>query len=290
MVGKCARALTALDYYQFMVDAFERFPSEGKPLTPWFRRLLGRSAPAKRHALARAAKLVKNRQGLVLEFGVWQGRSINLLAQALPEDEIVGFDSFEGFPDDGRTDWEARFDVDALPQVPGNVRLVKGFFADTLPGFVAEMQESGSLTVKLLHIDCDIYSSTKTVFDLLGNYIQPGTVVIFDELIHYDTFPENEFLAFYEFLEARTLAFEWALTAGTCMAFADWCAASKAGTLPESWAAFRERGFHQSAVVRICERGPDHARRLVRCRAPAEQALANRPLRQPLWSGATSNS
>jgi hypothetical protein len=56
------------------------------------------------------------------------------------------------------------------------------------------------LPIALLHIDCDLYSSTKTIFELLSDRIVPGTVIVFDELVNYPAFKKHEVLAFYEFL------------------------------------------------------------------------------------------
>jgi hypothetical protein len=54
--------------------------------------------------------------GLVLEFGIFSGRTINHLAQ--PESsKIWGFDSFEGLPEDWRTDYNG-----CSPEETGNDR------------------------------------------------------------------------------------------------------------------------------------------------------------------------
>jgi hypothetical protein len=52
-----------------------------------------------------------------------------------------------------------------------------------------------------LHIDCDIYASTKEIFDNLVDNIVPGTVIVFDELYNYPGAEEHEFKAFQEFLD-----------------------------------------------------------------------------------------
>jgi predicted negative regulator of RcsB-dependent stress response len=49
-----------------------------------------------------------------------------------------------------------------------------------------------------MNIDCDLYSSTKTIFDLLGHRIIPGTVIVFDEYIGYKSWKNDEFKAFQE--------------------------------------------------------------------------------------------
>ena len=52
-----------------------------------------------------------------------------------------------------------------------------------------------------MHIDCDLYSSTKTIFDNFEEFILEGTVILFDEIIGYDYFRQHEYKAFVEFLQ-----------------------------------------------------------------------------------------
>jgi predicted O-methyltransferase YrrM len=145
-----------------------------------------------RFALSRAPE-----QGLVLEFGVEKGLSVNCLARATAR-TVHGFDSFQGLPEDWSGTASARGAFDrhgALPKVPENVRLHVGWFDATLPAFLTETAEP----VALLHIDCDIYSSTRTVFDLLGDRISSGTVIVFDEYFNYPGWRQHEYKAFQEF-------------------------------------------------------------------------------------------
>ena len=148
--------------------------------------------------------------GLILEFGVFSGNSVRSIASRFPERPVFGFDSFEGLPEDwGRPDMEfpvGAFRVGGLPAVPGNVTLVPGWFSDTLPAFVAE---HASDTVALLHIDCDLYSSTKTVLDTLAPLLVSGTVVVFDELFNYPTYEKHELLALKEFVASTGFGLEW---------------------------------------------------------------------------------
>jgi hypothetical protein len=162
-----------------------------------------------RLALHRAMlREVRHPDGLHLEFGVYKGDSINHFAQASPGVTWHGFDSFEGLPEAWTLGAKAgAFSIGGnLPPVRGNVRLTKGFFDATLPGFVA--QHAGE-KIALLHIDCDLYSSTVTILDNVAGMLAPGTVVLFDELINYHGWEQGEFKAFMEFTAARKLAFEY---------------------------------------------------------------------------------
>lgn len=145
--------------------------------------------------------------GLYLEFGVYKGISINHIAKQRPNDKIYGFDSFEGLPEAWYGDYtKDRFKMENLPEVESNVELVIGYFNDTLPKFV---QEHGEFDIAYLNIDCDLYSSTKTIFDNLKSHISTGTVIFFDEYFNYPNWQQHEYKAFMEFLEETGLQFEY---------------------------------------------------------------------------------
>ena len=149
--------------------------------------------------------------GSILEFGVYQGGTINLLAEKFPNQVLYGFDSFEGLPEDwdmndhpekGYIEKE-RFALDALPDVKENVKLIKGWFDESIPKFLKITEIN---PIKILHVDCDLYSSTKTVFTLLNEFIVPGTVIVFDEFYpwgrkRYRQWAEHEFKALGEWVE-----------------------------------------------------------------------------------------
>src|SRR5450432_5940 len=97
--------------------------------------------------------LEKPLPGLCLEFGVYRGSSINLIA-SLMAGVVHGFDSFEGLPENWREGHEAgTFSLPSLPSVRDNVVLIKGWFQDTLPPFLEEHRG----TVSFVHVDCDLY-------------------------------------------------------------------------------------------------------------------------------------
>ena len=117
-------------------------------------------------------------EGLVLEFGVASGSTINHLAtsHALRERRLYGFDSFCGLPEPWGHYEVGHFACDP-PAVASNVELFVGLFAETLPAFLA--RHAGACA--LVHLDCDLYSSTKTVLELLTPRIVAGTVIEMDE-------------------------------------------------------------------------------------------------------------
>jgi hypothetical protein len=74
-----------------------------------------------------------------------------------------------------------------------------------VPGFL----ESHSDTIAFLHVDCDLYSSTVTIFELLGDRLRAGSVILFDEYYNFHRWQQHEFKAFQEFVEKSGLAYEY---------------------------------------------------------------------------------
>ena len=143
-------------------------------------------------------------KGLILEFGVASGRTIRHIA-ALTEREIHGFDSFEGLPESWRTSFEQGRFAQSLPEVPSHVSLHKGWFSETLPPFVQTTVDA----VALLHVDCDLYSSTSLVLNALADRIHVGTVIVFDEYFNYPGWKQHEHKAFQEFVTKTGLTFRY---------------------------------------------------------------------------------
>jgi Methyltransferase domain len=149
----------------------------------------------------------KRSAGLVAEFGVWNGYSINRIAQKT-DHLMYGFDSFAGL----REDWsggefaKGKFDLGGkLPVVAENVRLVKGWFDETLPQFLAEHSEPFAF----IHIDCDTYEAASTILDLVATRILEGTVVVFDEYFGYRGWRLGEFKAWQDFVLRHQVRYEY---------------------------------------------------------------------------------
>jgi predicted O-methyltransferase YrrM len=124
---------------------------------------------------------------------------------------VVGFDTFEGLPEVWRTDFPAgEFAQAALPEVPG-AELVSGLFEDTLPGFLAECDDD----IGFLHLDADLYSSTKTVLDLVGDRLRPGAILVFDEFFNFPGWQAHEYRAWCEFVADSGRSFEYLAYTGS---------------------------------------------------------------------------
>ena len=155
----------------------------------------------KKHLLDTTKKLTVD--GYWCEFGVREGRSLHWLIDAYPTQPIHAFDSWQGLPED----WDhgqgkvADMSCDP-PEVPDHIKLYKGWFKDTIPSW----QSNHKGNISFLHMDADIYSSTKEVLSNLNNQIVPGTVITFDEFTNFrlsgkmSKWRDHEFKALVEWL------------------------------------------------------------------------------------------
>lgn len=143
-------------------------------------------------------KHVASLEGDILECGVFRGRSLMRMAMTArriaPEKTVYGLDSFDGFPTEAVTDGDlgpgrslekvrGRFKgasrvplrlLKAAEDLKLNIRLLPGFFEDTLPAL-------RSRRFCFVHLDCDIYESYKTCLDAVYDLVVPGGIILFDE-------------------------------------------------------------------------------------------------------------
>jgi len=153
-----------------------------------------------------ALSKISNKKGLILEFGVFKCETINYIAKQLSNLNVFGFDSFEGLPENWRDGFpKGTFSLNVIPNVEDNVVLIKGWFENSIPDFIIQNQDD----IVFLHIDCDLYSSTKTIFNNLKNQIKKGTVIVFDEYFNYPGWENGEFKAFQEFVKDNDIQYSY---------------------------------------------------------------------------------
>lgn len=162
----------------------------------------GDSPLAAKLALLRDALDHAPADGLVLEFGVATGLTMREIAARRPT--CYGFDSFDGLPEHWRTGYTTGDFAQELPDV-GTAELVVGWFDASLPAFLLEHPEPFAF----VHMDADLYSSTKTVFDHGFDRFVPGTVIVFDEYFNYPGWKNHEHKAFTDFVEQYSGGFEY---------------------------------------------------------------------------------
>jgi hypothetical protein len=161
--------------------------------------------------------------GDYLEFGVYQGSAMTCMYRAatsmnLNKMRFVGFDSFEGMPEQSNHEdenvWNSGDFYSSLANTKvylskngvdmSRVGLVKGWFDDTCNSTTVQQQNIRKVAV--INIDCDIYSSTKTALEFCQPFIQDDVVIFFDDWNSYDLAEKGlgERKAFEEFLAVNT--------------------------------------------------------------------------------------
>ncbi len=154
-------------------------------------------------------QVIGNRPITYLEFGVYKGNSIKFWCKLNEnaESRFYGFDSFEGFP----IDWEKffgrmkrdHFDVGGQTPISDDLRcrFIKGWFQETLDGFLAGFQPKGQLVV---NIDSDLYESCLYVLTRLDHWLTPGTIIFLDDFSSV----QNDFLALLDYCRAYMRKYE----------------------------------------------------------------------------------
>lgn len=173
-----------------------------------------------RRALDLADKLGCERFSIA-EFGVAEGNGVLLLqniVRALRDHpkhgrkqiHIYGFDTFEGLPEirdmvDGSTMWKGGDFPSDLVKLrraadPALLTLVPGLFSDSIAQVAAQWADAPLL---FSMVDCDLYSSTVSIFDaLFPAHVPPASYWYFDDTrLHFYSEQVGERRAIKEFNE-----------------------------------------------------------------------------------------
>lgn len=156
--------------------------------------------------------------GAYLEFGVFNGSSMASMSKALSRSgqsmRRFGFDAFEGLPKEAENEddgvWKKGFYACSFEDMqrglrnkgvnPDEITWVKGWYNETLSTELAT--DKGIINVGIAFIDCDTYSSAKSVLEFLAPLIDKPAILVFDDwkLNDLDIKGMGEYRAFNEFL------------------------------------------------------------------------------------------
>jgi len=174
----------------------------------------------KRHifmSIARFCNINRPMTGYYFEFGCHSAGTMRMAfdhSRYLFDWDYVAFDSFEGLPEipdiDKQEIWvkgklkttEEEFwgIVVGHGMPPGKLKTVKGFYDKTLT-----KELKASLLPKkavVVYIDCDLYSSTVPILPFIKDFLQVGTIIVFDDWYSFYGGPNRgERRAFREFRE-----------------------------------------------------------------------------------------
>jgi len=148
--------------------------------------------------LLRYAASVADKDGFWGEFGVYSGKTLHTLTEYYSP--VYGFDSFKGLPEKWNdANPQGMFNLDGKRPFPPTDKmiLVEGWFNESIPTL---LKTTNIGTPKFLHLDADLYSSTKCVLDNLKPYFKDNCVMVFDEFCEYEGWEQHEYKALWEFL------------------------------------------------------------------------------------------
>lgn len=147
----------------------------------------------RRNVVQHNVEFLKNK--LYLEFGTCHGASMleyyGLYKEFGIPSTFYGFDSFQGLPPEptdtlshsvwGPGDFSTNGNINPELLNKPDLKIVDGWFCDTLTDGIAE--EFGDKKVGLLHIDCDIYTSTIEALEFIVKHklLVDGTIVVYDD-------------------------------------------------------------------------------------------------------------
>jgi len=162
-------------------------------------------------------------EGDYLEFGVWRGGTFipayhfsKAMGKNLAKMKFYGFDSFEGLPEIKGLDkkkflhfskGDYSFGIESLKKIMKKsgvdmprVRLIKGWYDKVLNN---ELKRKIPIKkAAIIWIDCDLYKSTIPVLNFITDYLQNGTIIVFDDWFCFRGNPEQgEQKAFKEWLK-----------------------------------------------------------------------------------------
>lgn len=141
--------------------------------------------PQRIRILEMNAVTCSNFPGAGAEVGVYHGGSLVRIAKYFKQTPFYGIDTFEGMPEPSKEDLHIKgnfsdvdfdFMVGFFKTILPNVRLIKGFFPDSIVLKRIEHNE-----FNFVHIDVDLYQSTKDCLEYFVPRLVLNGVLIIDD-------------------------------------------------------------------------------------------------------------
>jgi O-methyltransferase len=134
------------------------------------------------------------------EFGCFTGASLNHAIRThlkfsknknkinFMNRSFLGFDSFEGFPQEVHPEYTSKnfksnySKVKRLEDKYDCCKIIKGYFSDSLK----EINQKETNSIAFAFIDCDIYDSSKDIINFLENRLSNGSFLMIDDYYNLD--------------------------------------------------------------------------------------------------------
>jgi predicted O-methyltransferase YrrM len=136
--------------------------------------------PERAFSLWKMAQTLQDVPGDIAELGVYRGGSAFLLGKALPGKALHLFDSFTGLPDPAPMDLHAKGDFAGTSRAK-TAQLLSFTQAIFHVGYFPETFQHFSSPLALVHLDADLYASTKSGLEAFWPLLSPGGLMIGDD-------------------------------------------------------------------------------------------------------------
>ena len=168
--------LTAAKYFDILKSSPKKLNS--KFILSNFGSLLGDKSFFKFLICFELLKKIKNINGDIIEFGIWNGNNLFSLKKMMDylkiKKKLFGYDDFSGFPD---------------PEIYlGNknyVNFIIKFFKfeniKIINDDIMNLDQYKFRKLSLIYIDCDLYKTTDKILNYLKNNLSVGGIIVFDE-------------------------------------------------------------------------------------------------------------
>lgn len=176
-------------------------------------------------SIARFFHINRPMEGYYFEFGCHEANTMRMAWDAtkyLFNWHYVAFDSFEGLPEIAKIDeqeiWKKgrlKTSVESFRAIvtghgmpESRLTTIKGFYNESLTSELKQKLLPKKAAV--IYIDCDLYVSTVDVLNFIKDFLQRGTIIVFDDWYCFHGDPnKGERKAFREFCEQNgELVFE----------------------------------------------------------------------------------
>ena len=141
--------------------------------------------------------------GDIAEFGVREGITMRIIQGSTLNSRLYyGFDSFKGMPASqyptAYTKGELKMRRNDIPQFNSQTTIIEGWFKDTLTSDKTYFKNP----LAFIHLDADIYESTKLALNYCLPFMGAKTIIQFDEIYCPKANSEyHEYKAWIEFVE-----------------------------------------------------------------------------------------
>lgn len=149
-------------------------------------------------SLEKAIELTEG--GVFAQFGVYRGESARWILESHKCEELHLYDSFEGLPEDWNNKFKKGHFKCEIPNFEDNrVSMYPGLFENNIKSF-------NKIKFDLVHIDCDLYSATKTVLDNIIFF--KNQIFVFDEMYNIPNSENHEMKAFNEWIIKNDIKYD----------------------------------------------------------------------------------